>query len=232
MTAKVKRQVLVVGYGPVGAVLAGLLGVAGVDVLAIDKSPEIYPLPRAGHFDHEIMRVFQQLGMADAALAETRVVTDYEFLNAAGEVLVSLTALDSHLAPSGWSTSYMFNQPAVERALREKVEAMPSVEIRLGTEFMSLRTSASGGEATLATPQGELVVEADWIVGCDGAWSQVREAVGIKLDDLQFDEPWLVIDALPGESHALPRKNFQICNPARPTGDACRWAQVGTGGSL
>jgi 3-(3-hydroxy-phenyl)propionate hydroxylase len=217
MTATRKRQVLVVGFGPVGASLAGLLGAAGVEVLAIDKSRTIYPLPRAGHFDHEIMRVFQQLGMAEAALAQTRVVVDYEFLNAAGEVLVSMNALDARLAPSGWATSYMFNQPAVEQALRDKVASFPSVEIHLETEFRSMRRSASGVEATVVTPQGELVIQADWLVGCDGASSQVREAAGIKLADLQFDEPWLVIDALPGKGHALPRKNFQICDPARPT---------------
>ena len=68
MIARLRRQVLIVGLGPVGMTLAGLLADAGVQVLAIDKSTEVYPLPRAGHFDHEIMRVFQQLGVADAVL--------------------------------------------------------------------------------------------------------------------------------------------------------------------
>jgi 3-(3-hydroxy-phenyl)propionate hydroxylase len=217
MTAKATCQVLIVGFGPVGAALAGLLGAAGVQVLAIDKTSVVYPLPRAGHFDHEIMRIFQQLGMADAALAQTSVVTDYIFQNAAGEVLVSLNALDAHLAVSGWATSYMFNQPAVDQALRDRVAAMPTVEVRLATEFLSMRSSATGVEATLATPEGELVVEADWLVGCDGARSPVREAAGIRLADLQFDEPWLVIDALIGPHHTLPRANYQICDPARPT---------------
>ncbi|HWF01387.1 MAG TPA: bifunctional 3-(3-hydroxy-phenyl)propionate/3-hydroxycinnamic acid hydroxylase [Caulobacteraceae bacterium] len=217
MIAGQRRQVLIVGFGPVGATLAGLLGVAGVDVLAIDKSEEIYPLPRAGHFDHEIMRVFQHLGIADAALAQTRVVTDYEFRNAAGEVLVSMSALDGQLAISGWATSYMFNQPAVERALRDRVASFPSVEIALGTEFRSVRASTSGIEATLDTPDGEIVIEAEWLVGCDGAWSPVRETAGMRLTDLHFDEPWLVIDALTAKGHDLPRKNLQICDPARPT---------------
>jgi len=217
VTPKVTCQVLVVGFGPVGATLAGLLAGAGVKVLAVDKATDVYPLPRAGHFDHEIMRVFQQLGIAEAVLPHTHVPFCYEFRNAKGEVLYSQTSEEGQLAPSGWPSSYMFNQPGVERALREKVSALPSLDVRLGVEFRSLQTLAAGIEATLATPTGELIVAADYVVGCDGAWSPVREGLGVKLIDLEFDEPWLVIDALPRPGSQLPRKNLQICDPARPT---------------
>lgn len=217
MTARTTCQVLVVGLGPVGAALAGLLADAGVKVLAIDKSTEVYPLPRAAHFDGEVMRIFQQLGIAEALLDHARPVTGYEFRNATGDVLLRLGGGGDRLTPSGWASGYMFNQPGLERLLRAKLDAAAGVEVRLGTEFRSLRTSAASAEATLATPQGELVVEADYIVGCDGAWSPVREAVGADLIDLQFDEPWLVIDALPRPGCRLPEVNLQICDPARPT---------------
>lgn len=217
VTTRLSCQVLVVGFGPVGATLSGLLAEAGVQVLAIDKATEVYPLPRAGHFDHEIMRIFQQLGVAEAVLLHTHIPFCYEFRNAKGEVLFSQTSVAGQLAPSGWAPNYMFNQPGVERALRAKVSALPSLDLRLGAEFKSLRTSATGVEATLATPAGELIVGADYLVGCDGAWSPVREAIGGKLSDLKFDEPWLVIDALPRPGAELPRKNLQICDPARPT---------------
>ena len=214
---RVSCQVLIVGFGPVGATLAGLLADSGLDVLAIDKSTEVYPLPRAGHFDHEVMRVFQQLGVAEAVLPHTHVPYCYEFRNGKGEVLYSQTSEEGQLASSGWASSYMFNQPGLERALRQKIAASPSLDIRLGVEFRSMRTSAAGVEASLATPAGDLMVEADYVVGCDGASSPVREAVGVKLIDLEFEEPWLVIDALPRPGSQLPRKNLQICDPARPT---------------
>ena len=217
MTPRVSCQVLVVGLGPVGATLAGLLADAGIRVLAIDKSNDVYPLPRAGHFDHEIMRVFQQLGLADTVLAHTRVAIGYEFRNAKGDVLWGLSSDEDQLAATGWATSYMFNQPPVDRALRDKVLAAPSVDVRLGTEFSSLRATAAGVEVNAATPTGELLIDADYVVGCDGAWSPVREAVGIKLADLKFDEPWLVIDALTKPGSTLPRINLQICDPVRPT---------------
>ena len=54
-------DVIVVGLGPVGAALAALLVQQDLSVIAIDKDVDVYPMPRAAHFDHEIMRLFQHL---------------------------------------------------------------------------------------------------------------------------------------------------------------------------
>ncbi len=217
MSARASCQVLIVGLGPVGATLAGLLADAGVRVLAVDKSEAVYPLPRAAHFDHEIMRVFQQLGVAEAVLAHARPLPVYEFRNARQEVLLRMAADGDRLAPSGWASGYMFNQPGAEHALRAKLAASPLADVRLGVTFRNLRSDPDGVEVRLETADGELLVDADYVVGCDGASSLVREAMGGKLVDLQFDEPWLVIDALPRPGCKLPEVNLQICDPARPT---------------
>jgi 3-(3-hydroxy-phenyl)propionate hydroxylase len=72
--------------------------------------------------------------------------------------------------------------------------------------------------ATIADAQGEpQVVEARFVVGCDGASSAVRKALGIGHFDYDFDEPWLVIDAQVKRPDRLPSLNLQICDPERPT---------------
>jgi 3-(3-hydroxy-phenyl)propionate hydroxylase len=210
-------EVLIVGLGPVGATLAALLADAGVEVLAIDKSTEVYPLPRAAHFDDEIMRVFQRLGIAEEVLRHARPATGYEFRSAEGEVLLSFGDLAAALAPSGWARGYMFNQPGLERALRAKLQRSPHARVLLGAAFEGLGVDAGGVGVEIAGPEGPLRVQARYVVGCDGAWSPVREAIGSRLDDLQFDEPWLVIDAIPRPGARLPEVNLQICDPARPT---------------
>ena len=58
-------DVVVVGCGPTGATLANLLALGGVRVLILEREDEIYPLPRAVHFDDEIMRVFQTIGISE-----------------------------------------------------------------------------------------------------------------------------------------------------------------------
>jgi 3-(3-hydroxy-phenyl)propionate hydroxylase len=209
-------DVLVVGLGPVGAALAGLLVDEGLSVVAVEKDTLVYPLPRAAHFDHEIMRLFQQLGIADEVLKHARVAPAYEFRNAAGEALMRFE-LDAVRSPSGWPTSFMFHQPGVENALRERLAASPRADIRLGYSFTGFSRVPGGISAGLVGPDGVQSVRARYLVGCDGARSLVRETCGVGLDDYQFDEPWLVLDVLVGPEAQMPAENLQICDPARPT---------------
>lgn len=210
-------DVIVVGLGPVGAVLAGLLGQAGLRVLAMERSHEVYPLPRAAHFDHEIMRVFQQLGIAGEVLAHSRPAGAYEFRNAKGDLLMSARR-GGEQGVSGWAYSYMFNQPGIERALRARLGAMANVDIRLGLAFQDLQQQDDLVVVTAESDAGRTeTFEARYLVGCDGAWSPVRETLGIGLEDYQFDEPWLVVDTIPRSPTNLPAVNLQICDPARPT---------------
>ena len=65
MTETLDHDVVIVGGGPTGATLGLLLARGGVDALIIDNDAEIYPLPRAAQIDHEIVRNFQDLGLAD-----------------------------------------------------------------------------------------------------------------------------------------------------------------------
>ena len=81
-------DVAIVGLGPTGAVLANLLGVAGLSVLVLEKEAGIHALPRAIHFDGEVMRVFQGIGLRDAVLAIARPgLEGMHFVDAQGETL-------------------------------------------------------------------------------------------------------------------------------------------------
>lgn len=209
-------DVAIVGLGPVGAVLSVLLGQQGVRVLAIDKATDIYPLPRAAHFDHEIMRIFQQAGVADAVLEHARPAGGYEFRSASGELLY-VARQGGEQAISGWANSYMFNQPGVERAIRARLTDLPSVAVRLACAFEGHAPIEGGVRVALSGEGAPASVTARYLVGCDGAWSPVREAIGAKLLDEQFDEPWLVVDTIPHDPAAAPTVNLQLCDPARPT---------------
>ena len=207
-------DVLVVGLGPVGSVLTALLAQRGVPVIALEKEVEPYPLPRAVHFDHEIMRIFQQLGVAGEIRRHARDVPDYEFRTADGRVLMNVRP--PRQTPSGWG-GYMFHQPSLEAVLRERLAGLPSAEVRLGCRLDSLVQDADGVTARATTPTGARAFRTRYLVGCDGASSPVREAIGGGLFDYQFDEPWLVVDVKVGAGCRVPNVNIQLCDPARPT---------------
>ena len=205
-------DVLVVGMGPVGSALTALLAQQGVLVIAIDKATEVYPLPRAVHFDHEIMRLFQQLGIAEQVRRHARDLPTYEFRAADGQVLMVLPP--PRETPSGWGAGYMFHQPSLDGVLRGLVAGLPGADARLGVTLERFTQDADGVTAELA---GGATVRARYIVGCDGAWSPVRVAIGGGLFDYQFDEPWLVVDVKVTADCRLPDVNIQVCDPARPT---------------
>src|SRR3954470_21106803 len=64
------HDVAVVGFGPVGATLAGLLGRRGLRVIVLDRAADIYPLPRAAHIDGTGLRTLQELGCLDDVLPD------------------------------------------------------------------------------------------------------------------------------------------------------------------
>lgn len=209
-------DVLIVGLGPVGATLACLLGDLGVKALVVEKEAQVYPLPRAAHFDHEAMRLFQQLGIAEAVGRHARPAPAYEFRAGDGRLLMRFDA-PAAMASSGWQASYMFHQPGLESALRTKLAGARSVEVRTGWRFAGYEPDGDGVLVRIEGPETAEVVRARWLVGCDGAASAVRAAMGGQLFDYGFDEPWLVVDAKVDEYARVPDVNLQVCDPERPT---------------
>ena len=110
------HDVIVVGFGPVGAVLAGLLARRGLDVLAVERDTDIFNLPRAAHLDSEVMRILQELGCADTIAPSLIANEGMDFLTADRQVLLRMRSTEP--TPSGWPSSNFFHQPGVERAIR------------------------------------------------------------------------------------------------------------------
>ncbi len=211
-------DVAVIGFGPAGATCANLLGKLGVRTLVVDKSRAVYDMPRAFAIDHEIMRVFQDLGLADAISPYTRPFTPSEYYGVDGQLIKRLGSVPPPY-PLGWPPNMVFTQPPVESALRAHVATWPSVTVALGDELVGFAQNSDHATLELQDDDGRTrTVEARYVVGCDGAWSTVRTLSGLQYVDLEFDEPWLVVDLRVNERGLakLPQVSVQYCDPARP----------------
>jgi 3-(3-hydroxy-phenyl)propionate hydroxylase len=211
------HEVVVVGFGPTGAVAAALLGQAGFATLAIDRAREVYDKPRAIAIDHEILRMLDGLGVAEAVLPHTAPFPASEHFGAAGQLIRRIDMVPEPY-PMSFVPTMVFSQPPVEAALRAHATAMPGVRVELGTELLSVEQDAHRVTLRIRGEGGERVVTADHVIACDGASSFVRGALDLTLEDLVFDEPWLVVDlrVRPEGLAKLPRNAAQFCDPARP----------------
>lgn len=220
-------DVAVVGYGPGAQCLVALLARRGHRVIAVERYPHLYNLPRAGHIDHEALRIVQNLGGADALWRTLWEVRDeYVWLNAAGERIMVQPAHAPSDSPSGWYSDFTMWQPDLERAL-DAAAVAAGADVRLGWRAVGLVEREDCVELVANRVEldedGGLVptedyrrIAASYLVGADGAGSFVRTTRGIPREDLGFNERWLDVDM-----RTLLPVNFepnivQICDPARP----------------
>lgn len=82
-----EAEVAIIGYGPVGATAANLLGMCGIKTLVFERETTHYPLPRAIHFDDHIMRIFQSVDLHNEMAAVTRSIGTMQFLKPNGQLL-------------------------------------------------------------------------------------------------------------------------------------------------
>ncbi len=221
-------DLLIVGLGPVGAVAANLAGQAGFRTLVIDQATEPYTLPRAIVFDAEIMRVFASLGLAEEIAAVTKPLSGSVYVGADRKPIRTFRAHPKAHTLS-WSPSNLFYQPQLEAILRSGITRFPNVRTLSGMVLTGLTQTADMATVTAVNDAGESVVfSATYVLACDGASSAVRKNLSVSLDDIGFEERWLVVDAnvhgpmrWPG-SYEIPPEvrsdafSLMVCDPERP----------------
>lgn len=205
-------DVAIVGLGPVGAMAALCLAHAGLRVVVLERSTQAAELPRAVGLDGESLRAFQRLGLSEPIFdlcQPARVPNNIGFANSKLETLFSLDM--PPFGPNGYSDIAFFDQPELEVELRNMVAKNDLVEVHLGEKVETIEQDADGVTAT--TTSG--TYRAQYLIGCDGASSFVREAINIEWKSLDYDQDWLVVDITQGENADLPMNTMQICDPER-----------------
>lgn len=210
-------DVVIVGLGPVGATLANLLGQRGLQVAVVESSPEVYDKPRAITADHEAMRVFQECGLAQEIAHGTIPHPGTDYLGLDGQVIKRFYPQPPP-HPLAWDPTFMFVQPDLEVILRRGIARYPEVEVLLGHELLGFEEQEERVLARLrrARDSTELALNCRFLVGCDGGRSLVRRRLGSAVEDLAFDEWWMIIDAHISGEVTLPPRAVQYCRPSRP----------------
>src|SRR5437764_6883167 len=125
----VDYDVIICGLGPVGQLLALVLGDRGVRTLAFDRDHEPYPLPRAAVIDDEVLRILQAVGLDRAVLANAQVQPGASIVTARGRPVEVLRSRTGRL---GHPPLVSINQPALEQTMLSALAERPTVEVRRG----------------------------------------------------------------------------------------------------
>jgi 3-(3-hydroxy-phenyl)propionate hydroxylase len=223
-------DVAIVGCGPVGAVASNLLGLHGLRVTVIERAAEIYDKPRAITGDHEMLRVLQHCGFGAQLDAMVAPHPGSLYLGVDGQPIKRLDPLPPPF-PLGWLPTATFVQPDLEVMLRDGLARFASVSLLTGWEAVTLTQDVDMVRLTIRQTGGGATqqVTARFALACDGANSALRKALGLTLEDLAFDEWWMVVDTWQRQPVELPETCVQYCWPERPAtfirgpGDLRRW---------
>jgi 3-(3-hydroxy-phenyl)propionate hydroxylase len=209
--------VVIVGAGPTGVTAGIMLAQRGIECAVLDRWEAAYPLPRAVHFDDEVFRIFASLGIADKVAAISRPAPGMQLVDPQLRVLAEFRR-DPNGGIHGYPQANMFDQPDLERVLRTRLSELPNARLIGGVEVLSVtRGDARPGSVRYReiSSGSERVVTADAVLGCDGANSVVRDAIGSRYEDLGFEQRWLVIDAECAEPLDVYDGVQQVCDPQR-----------------
>ncbi len=205
-------DVVVVGAGPVGLTLANTLGQHGVRTIVLEQRDSLIDYPRGVGIDDESFRAFQSIGMIDPILPHTNPDQVLRFVNAKGRTLAAIAPTEQ---PYGWPRRNGFIQPLVDAELLAGLERFEGVDIRWSRSLESLADSPRGVTATVAAPDGSReVIEARYLVGCDGGRSTTRRLIGTSFEGTTSPTRWVVIDL---RNDPLGTPNVTVgADPARP----------------
>ncbi|WP_099042185.1 bifunctional 3-(3-hydroxy-phenyl)propionate/3-hydroxycinnamic acid hydroxylase [Mycobacterium neglectum] len=217
MTRETSYPVVIVGAGPTGVTAATLLAQYGISALVLDRWADVYAQPRAVHLDDEIYRVLARLGIAEEFAAISRPAQGLRLLDPAMRVLAEWQR-DTTLSENGFPQANMFDQPALEMLLRTNLKRYPNAELR-GNVVVTRIDERRDGRTRVTyldrTDDSEHSVDADYVLGCDGANSIVRRHIGSAMRDMRFEQRWLVIDVATGAELDQWEGVHQVCDPER-----------------
>ena len=205
-------DVTILGGGPVGCFLSVVLSDMGVSNIVIDRDELPYQLPRAIVMDDEIQRAFHDHRMGEWLQEHTEPLQRGDFVGPNNEVVIGADI--PPLGLQGVPPVVTHYQPELDTMLRAEAEKRGAT-VRWGRTATAL---TDNGTSVVTTLDNGEQIESRWYVGCDGASSWTRKTVGLTLEDLKFDQEWLVVDAElhEGADVNLPVGVRQYCHTDRP----------------
>ena len=209
--APTEYQVAIIGSGPIGLTLANLLGQFGVRALIVEQNVTTVQEPRAVSIDDESLRTMQAAGVVDDVLK--LIVPGYgsHYYSPTG---LCFAKVEPTGRPYGYPRRNAFRQPVLEQQLKHALARFSHVNALYGWRLDSYEQTDRVTLHLTGPMRENRTIGCDFLVGCDGAASTVREQLRIQLEGTTFDERWLILDL---ENNENATKHTEVfCDKRRP----------------
>ena len=207
-----KVDILVIGAGPTGLMLANLLGIHGASALLVERNPSTGQEPRAVSIDDESLRTTHTIGLGDTVLRSLVPGYGSDYLMPDGRCFLTV---EPSSKPFGFPRRNAFRQPLLEAQLRLGTARFSTVATSFGWTLTKFEQDPHGVTAWINDEHGRArTIRCKYLIGCDGAGSTVRRQMGVTLQGETFAERWLIVDLSNSPS---PRRNTMVyCDSRRP----------------
>lgn len=181
MADVVETGVLVSGAGAAGLTLGIDLARRGVPFVLVDKAPQPFVGSRGKGIQPRSQEVFEDLGVIDRIVAAGGEYPVQRYYTEDGPVDRPVVVQDPPTAAEPYQIALLVPQFLTERVLRDRLAELGHA-VRYDHELLGFEHDGDGVTARVATPDGELVVRAKYLVGADGGSSFVRKSLGIGFE--------------------------------------------------
>lgn len=214
----IDAEVLIVGAGPAGLMLANMLGMYGRSVIVLEERDDLIDFPRGVGIDDESLRTIQTIGLTEEVLPHTTPQHIMRLVDGSGRTML---VNDPKTTVFGWGRKHGFIQPEVDRVLCNGLDRFDTVDIRFGHRITDVTEDADGVVATVETTPDAVAgtpstysLRGQYLVGCEGGRSETRKRIGVEFTGGSPPTRWLVVDV---NNDPLGTPNvFLGADPRRP----------------
>jgi len=197
-------RVLIAGAGPVGMVAALRFALAGVPVTVFERAPGLTEDLRASTFHPPTLDMLAAFGLTEGLLAQGLVARHTQFRDRRDGVVAEF---DLELLAGETAHPYRLQceQFKLTRLVRERLQQLPHAQVRFDAGVEDVEQDGERVTVGVRTPQGVERHQGAWLIGADGAWSRVRQALGIEFEGYTYPERFLVASTAHDFAAHMPR---------------------------